>query len=148
MSVAAPREKRERDEHDRGDRDRTHASEELGPEPVAVQPEDVELLAGDELGEQLEVALENGRVDLVRHGPRGYCLGGRRNATVGASPLPAGNRTGGQRRRPADWNRRAFVVSQPVRDDRAGRLLARGSLSLSRPIVGAAAAGAGPSRAR
>jgi hypothetical protein len=32
------------------------------------QPEHVELLAGDELGEQLEVALENGRVDLVRHG--------------------------------------------------------------------------------
>ena len=35
------------------------------------EPEHVELLAGDELGEQLEVALENGRLDLVRHGCRG-----------------------------------------------------------------------------
>ena len=81
------------------------------------QPEHVELLAGDELGEQLEVALENGRVDLVRHGSRGYRL-----------------------RRPIEATARGFGVSRrPGRDDRAGRLLA---VSLSRPIVGAAAAGA------
>ena len=38
---------------------------------LEAQPEDIELLAGDELGELLEIALENGRVDLIRHAPRG-----------------------------------------------------------------------------